>query len=79
MTTRPRPAASFSKNDRSAMKKPVFIAVTLAVMLAVSALTVWLVDAVVQIDGDFGTLIGLLIVVNGLIGLLALRLYKRNR
>ena len=61
------------------MKKPVFIAVTLAVMLAVSALTVWLVDAVVQIDGDFGALIGLLIVVNGLIGLLALRLYKRNR
>ena len=61
------------------MKKPVFIAVTLAVMLVVSALTVWLVDAVVQIDGDFGALIGLLIVVNGLIGLLALRLYKRNR
>ena len=61
------------------MKKPVFIAVTLAVMLAVSALTVWLVDAVVQIDGDFSALIGLLIVVNGLIGLLALRLYKRKR
>ena len=61
------------------MKKPVFIAVTLAVMLAVSALTVWLVDAVVQIDGDFGALIGLLIVVNGLIGLLALRLFKRKR
>ena len=51
----------------------------LAVMLAVSALIVWLVDAVVQIDGDFGALIGLLIVVNGLIGLLALRLYKRKR
>ena len=61
------------------MKKPVFIAVTLAVMLVVSALTVWLVDAVVQIDGDFGALIGMLIVVNGLIGLLALRLYKRKR
>ena len=61
------------------MKKPVFIAVTLAVMLAVSALTVWLVDAVVQIDGGFSALIGLLIVVNGLIALPALRLSKRNR
>ena len=61
------------------MKKTVFTAVTLAVMPAVSVLTAWLVDAVVQIDGDFGALIGLLIVVNGLIGLLALRLYKRKR
>ena len=40
---------------------------TAVIMLAVSALVVYLVDAVVQIDDDAGVLILLLLIVNALI------------
>ena len=48
------------------MKKRACI-VTAGIMLAVSVLVVYLVDAVVQIDDDAGVLILLLLIVNALI------------
>lgn len=50
---------------------------TAVIMLAVSALVVYLVDAVVQIDDDAGVLILLLLIVNALI-LTAARRWGRS-
>ena len=60
------------------MKKGLFIAATVAVMLIVSRFVIRIVDATVGIDDDVWVLILLLALVNAGIGYLAHRLRRRK-
>lgn len=64
----PEPRQDMREQGREgeSVKKRACI-VTAGIMLAVSVLVVYLVDAVVQIDDDAGLLILLLLIVNALI------------
>lgn len=61
------------------MKKAVFIFATVLSMLIVSRFIVRIVDATVQIDGDIGLLILLLVIVNTVIGYAAYKIYARSK
>lgn len=58
------------------MKKKLYILLTLLIMIIVSRFAVRIVDATVQIDGNFITLAMFLLVVNALIGYVSYRLYS---
>ena len=60
------------------MKKTIYILSTLAVMLIVSRFIVRIVDATVQIDGDIGMLLLLLLLVNAVIAFIGFRLYRSS-
>ena len=60
------------------MKKTIYILSTLAVMLIVSRFIVRIVDATVQIDGDIGMLLLLLLLVNAVIAFFGFRLYRSS-
>ena len=49
------------------MKKAMHILLTIMIMLIASIVLVWVVDGMVQIDGDIGMMILLLAIANGLI------------
>ena len=53
------------------MKKTLYIAATVLVMLVTSRFVVRIVDATVQIDGDFWVLVLLLVLLNSAIVLLS--------
>ena len=52
------------------MRKIIHVTITILIMLVVSRFVIRLVDATVQIDGDIGLLILLLVILNaGIVGL----------
>lgn len=60
------------------MKKTIYILSTLGVMLIVSRFIVRIVDATVQIDGDIGMLLLLLLLVNAVIAFIGFSLYRSS-
>ena len=60
------------------MRKTFHVIITIFMMLFVSGIVVWLVDATVQIDDDIGMLITLLVILNVIIAGISLYLF-RNR
>ena len=61
------------------MKRVVYIAVTIMIMLIVSRFLVRIIDATVQIDDDIGILVLLLVAVNAVIGAASYLLYRKLR
>lgn len=59
-------------------KKRTHIIATIFIMLVVSRFVVRIVDATVQIDDDIGILILLIVIINGLIGLISYEFYKKK-
>ncbi len=60
------------------MKKAVFIAATVLIMVITSRFVIRIIDETVQIDDDIGLLIILLILLNTAIGILSYLLYKKT-
>ena len=60
------------------MKKTVFIAATVLIMVITSRFVIRIIDATVQIDDDIELLIILLILLNTAIGILSYLLYKKT-
>lgn len=60
------------------MRKTFHVIITIFMMLFVSGIVVWLVDATVQIDDDIGMLTTLLVILNVVIAGISLYLF-RNR
>lgn len=65
--------------NRFQTAKPVWILITVFIMLAVSRMIVRIVDAAVQIDDDIGILLFLLFIVNALIAVISHRIYLRTK
>lgn len=61
------------------MKRSVYVAVTIAIMLVISRFLVRIVDATVQIGDDMGMLILLLIIVNAAISGGSYMLYRKHK
>jgi len=61
------------------LKRVVYIAVTIMIMLIVSRFLVRIIDATVQIDDDIGILVLLLVAVNAVIGAASYLLYRKLR
>lgn len=61
---------------KSKLKKEIYIIVTIVIMLIVSRFAVRIVDATVQIDGNYFVLSLFLIAVNAVIGILGCKLYR---
>lgn len=61
------------------MKRTLYIATTIALMLIISRFLVRIVDATVQIGDDVGTLILMLVVVNAAIGAGSYALYQKRQ
>ena len=60
------------------MRKIIHVTITILIMLVVSRLVIRLVDATVQIDGDIGLLIILLVILNaGIVGL-SVYIFRRS-
>ncbi len=61
------------------MRKTLYIITTVFIMAPVSRFAVRIVDATVQIDGDIGLLIVMLVLLNAAIAAVSRRLYKRGQ
>ena len=59
------------------MKRVVYIAVTIMIMLIVSRFLVRIIDATVQIDDDIGVLVVLLAAINAVIGVISYLVYRK--
>ena len=60
------------------MRKIIHVTITILIMLVVSRFVIRLVDATVQIDGDIGLLIILLVILNaGIVGL-SVYIFRRS-
>jgi len=59
--------------------KPVWILITVFIMLVITRMIVRIVDATVQIDDDIGILLFLLFIVNALIAVISHRIYRRTK
>ena len=60
------------------MRKIIHVTITILIMLVVSRFVIRLVDATVQIDGDIGLLILLLVILNaGIVGL-SVYIFRRS-
>lgn len=64
---------------RADMKKLAYIFSTVFLMLVTSRFIIRVIDATVQIDGDIGILILLLVILNATIGFLSYKLYKKTK
>lgn len=65
--------------NRFQTAKPVWILITVFIMLVITRMIVRIVDATVQIDDDIGILLFLLFIVNALIAVISHRIYRRTK